>query len=200
LIVDAAFYARSVSPLRRTAVAAILAGALIFAGQGGELAFGSPSDLVDAVFVLLWAGGVLALGIAFAGLRTLLRGSRAGQIAAWLGIAGSALLAAFAVQTTIEVARTGEVPESFVLFALGFLLIFLAHILIVLPLRRLPVGAGWVLPLVALAGGVATPATDVDPAGRVPSVHDLGLFVFEGAWIALGVVLLRRADPSNPRG
>jgi hypothetical protein len=54
------------------------------------------------------------------------------------------------------VARTGEVPESFVLFALGFLLIFLAHILIVLPLRRLPVGAGWVLPLVALAGGVAT--------------------------------------------
>jgi hypothetical protein len=69
-------------------------------------AFGSPSDLVDAVFVLLWAG-VLALGIAFAGLHTLLRGSRAGQIAAWLGIAGSALLAAFAVQTTIEVARTG---------------------------------------------------------------------------------------------
>jgi hypothetical protein len=133
------------------------------------------------VFVVLWAGGVLALGIAFAGLGTLLRGSRAGQIAAWLGIAGSALLAAFAVQTTIEVARTGEVPESFVLFALGFLLLFFAHLLIVLPLQRLAVGAGWMLPLVALAGGLAT-AVDVDPAGRVPSIHDLGLFVCEGAW------------------
>jgi hypothetical protein len=188
-----------VSPLRRTGVAAILAGALIFAGQGGELAFGSPSDLVDAVFVVLWGGGVVALGLAFLGLRTLLRGSLAGQVGAWLGMAGSALLAAFAVQTMIEVAHTGEVPENFVLFALGVLLIFFAHVLIVLPLRRLPVGAGWVLPLVAVAGGLATPATDADPAGRIPSVHDLGLFVFEGAWIALGVVLLR-ADLSNPPG
>lgn len=180
------------SRLRRTGVAAILAGALIFAGQGGELVFGSPSDLVDAVFVALWAGGVVALGFAFAGLRALLRGSRAGQIAAWLGIAGSALLAAFAVQSAIEVARTGDVPETFVLFAPGFLLIFLAHVLVVSPLRRLPLGRGWVLPLIALAGGiVAGAAVDVDPAGRIPSVHDLALFVFEGAWIAFGVVLLR---------
>jgi hypothetical protein len=188
------------SHFRRTGLAAIVAGALIFAGQGGELVFGSPSDLVDAVFVALWGGGVLALGLAFAGLRSLLRGSRAGQIAAWLGISGSALLAAFAAQTTIEVARTGEVPETFVLFALGFLLIFLAHVIVALPLRRLRLGAGWVLPLVALVGGLATPAVDIDPAGRVPSVHDLGLFLFEGAWIAFGVVLLLRADPSNALG
>jgi hypothetical protein len=47
---------------RRTGVAAILAGALVFAGQGGELVFGSPWDAVDAVFVALWAGGVDALG------------------------------------------------------------------------------------------------------------------------------------------
>jgi hypothetical protein len=182
-------YARSVTP-RRTGVAAILAGALMFAGQGGELLFGSPSDFVDALFVALWAGGVVALGFTFAGLRLLLRGSRAGQIAALLGVAGSALLAAFAVQTMIEVARTGEVPENFVLFAFGFLLIFLAHVMVVLPLRRLPARGAWVMPLLALAGGLATPAT-TDPAGRVPSVHDLGLFVFEGAWVALGVVLLR---------
>jgi hypothetical protein len=51
-----------------------------------------------------------------------------------------------------------------------------------------------------LAGGLATPAVDIDPAGRVPSVHDLGLFLFEGAWIAFGVVLLLRADPSNALG
>jgi hypothetical protein len=178
--------------LRRTGVAAISAGALIFAGQGGELVFDSPSDVVDTLFVALWAGGVVALGFAFAGLRVLLRGSRAGQAAAWLGIAGSALLAAFAVQTMIEVARTGEVLENFVLFAFGFLLIFLAHVIVVLPLRRLSVRGAWAMPLVALGGGLATPvATDADPAGRVPSVHDLGLFVFEGAWITLGVILLR---------
>ena len=187
------------SRLRRTGVAAILAGALIFAGQGGELIFGSPSDLVDGVFVALWAGGVLALGLAFAGMRALLRGSRAGQIAAWLGIAGSALLAAFAVQVTVEVARTGDIPENFVLFAPGFLLIFLAHVLVISPLRRFPVGGAWVLLLVALAGGIVAAAVDIDPAGRFPSIHDIGLFVFEGAWIALGVVLLLRADPSTHR-
>jgi hypothetical protein len=186
-----------VSPLRRTGVAAILAGALIFAGQGGELIFGSPSDLVDAVFVVLWACGVVALGLAFAGMRTLLRGSRAGQIAAWLGIAGSALLAAFAVQVMVEVARTGEVPETFVLFAFGFLLLFLAHVIVVSPLRRLPVGGVWVLLLVALVGGIVA-TVEIDPAGRVPSIHDLGLFLFEGAWVALGVVLLLRADRSSP--
>jgi hypothetical protein len=101
-----------VSRLRHTGVAAILAGALVFAGQGGELTFGSPSDLVDGVFVALWAGGV--------------------------------------------------VP-------------------------------------VALAGGIVAAAVDIDPAGRFPSIHDIGLFVFEGARIALGVVLLLRADPSTHR-
>jgi hypothetical protein len=183
--------------LRRTGIAAVLAGALVFAGQGGELAFGSPSDLVDEVFVALWAGGVVALGLAFAGLRKLLRGSRAGQIAAWLGIAGSALLTAFAVQTAVEVARTGGVPETFALFAFGFLLLFLAHVIVISPLRRLPIGRGWVLLLVALAGGVIA-TIETDPAGRVPSVHDIGLFIVEGAWIAFGVVLLLRAGGSTP--
>jgi hypothetical protein len=188
--------ARAMSSLRHTGIAAVLAGALIFAGQGGELAFGSPSDLVDEVFVALWAGGVIALGLAFTGLRKLLR-SRAGQIAAWLGVAGSALLAAFAVQTAVEVARTGGVPETFVLFAFGFLLLFLAHVIVISPLRRLPIGRGWILPLVALAGGVMA-TIETDPPGRVPSVHDIGLFIVEGAWIAFGVVLLRRADASTP--
>jgi hypothetical protein len=117
---------KSVSALRRTGTAAIFAGALIFAGQGGELVFGSPSDLVDAVFAALWGGGVVALGLAFGGFRILLRDSRAGRIAAWLGIAGSALLAVFAVQTMVAVARTGDVPEEVVLFAFEFLLLFLA--------------------------------------------------------------------------
>ena len=170
---------------RRTGVAAICAGALVFAGQAGELVFGSPSDAVDAALIALWAGGALAFGIAFWGLRAFLRGSRAGQIAGWLGVAGSALLVAFAVQAAIEVARSGDVPENFIVFALGFLLLLVADVLIAFPLRRLPIGAGWVLPLVAVAGLVVALALDVDP------VHDIGLFVFEGAWVALGVFLLR---------
>ena len=36
------------------------------------------------------------------------------------------------------------------------------------------------------AGGILVAITlDIDP------IHDIGLFVFEGAWIALGVTLLR---------
>jgi hypothetical protein len=151
------------------------------------------------VFVALWGGGVVALGLAFAGMRPLLRGSHLGQIAAWLGIAGSALLAAFAVQVAVEVARTGDIPENFVLFAPGFLLTFLAHVLVISPLRRIPVSAAWVLLLVALAGGIVAAVVDIDPAGRFPSIHDIGLFVFEGAWIAFGVVLLLRAGPSTHR-
>jgi hypothetical protein len=31
-----------------------------------------------------------------------------------------------------------------------------------------------------------------------PSLHDLGLFVFEGAWVALGVALLRAERRRQP--
>jgi hypothetical protein len=180
-----AHYPRPVSTLRRTGVAAILTGLLIFAGQAGELVLGSPSDVVDAVFVALVAAGIVALGVVFWGLRTLLQGSRAGRIAAWLGLVGAALLAAFAVQAAIEVARSGEVPENFILFGLGFLLLFVAHLVLALPLRQLGIGRGWVLSPVAAAGVVVALVFDVDP------VHDIGLFVFEAAWVGLGVLLLR---------
>jgi hypothetical protein len=55
----------------------------------------------------------------------------------------------FAVQVTVEVARTDDIPENFLLFAPGFLLIFLAHVLVVSPLRRLLMGSEWVFLLVA---------------------------------------------------
>jgi hypothetical protein len=41
------------------------------------------------------------------------------------------------------------------------------------------------LPLVGAAGILVAITLDVDP------IHDIGLFVFEGAWVALGVALLR---------
>jgi hypothetical protein len=176
---------------RRTGVAAILAGLLIFAGQGGELALGSPSDAVVAVFVALAAGGILALGVAFWGLRTLLSQTRSGRVAAWLGLLGAVALGAFAVQAAVEVARTGDVPENFLLFGLGFLLLFAAHVLLAFPLRRVPIGLGWLLSPVAAAGVVVALAFDVDP------VHDIGLFVFEASWVALGVLLLRARAPAG---
>lgn len=169
----------------RTGVAAVVAGGLIFAGQAGELALGSDSDALVAVFVALAAAGIVALGVAFWGFRALLRAWRTGRIAAWLGLLGATALAAFAVQAAVAVARTGEVPDNFVLFALGFLLLFAAHLVLAVPLRRLPLAFGWILSPLAAAGVIVALALDVDP------VHDIGLFVFEGAWVLLGVLLLR---------
>jgi hypothetical protein len=47
----------------RTGLAAILAGALIFAGQAGDLAFGSEPAVLNA-WPLFWALGVAALVVA----------------------------------------------------------------------------------------------------------------------------------------
>jgi hypothetical protein len=60
---------------------------------------------------------------------------------------------------------------------------------------RPALGHAWVLPIVAVAGLVM--ALFLNAVG----VHDIGLFVFEGAWVALGVALLRQsatASAANP--
>jgi hypothetical protein len=175
----------------RTGIAAILAGVLFFAGQGGELVFGSPSDLVDAVFVLLAGGGLVALTIALWGLRELIHGPKASRVGLWLALGGAALLVLFAVQASVAVARTGDVPDNFILFALGFLLLLVAQPLFAWGLRPV-VGRAWVLPLVGAVGILVAIGTDVDP------IHDIGLFVFEGAWVALGIALLRTRGEAQP--
>jgi hypothetical protein len=167
---------------RRAGVAAILAGALIFAGQAGELAFGS-SGALDVVLPLLYSLGLAALGVAFWELRWLMV-SRVGRIGNRIALAGFVFLALFAVQLMVEAIRTGDIPDNFILFALGFLLVLVGQLLFARDLRH-RVGAAWVLPLVATAGLIVALALDVDP------IHDIGLFVFEGAWIALGIVLIR---------
>jgi hypothetical protein len=172
----------------RTGLAAILAGALIFAGQGGELVFGSPSDLVDAVFVGLWISGLVALGVALWGLRDMIAGSRIGRIGMRLALAGFGLLGLFSVQLVVELIRTGDIPENFILFALGFLLVLVGQLLFARDLRP-TLGRAWLLPIVGVIGLVVGLAVGVDP------IHDVGLFVFEGAWIGLGVALLRLEQP-----
>jgi hypothetical protein len=166
----------------RTGVAAILGGALIFAGQAGELVFGPAS-----VEVPLWGVGIAALIVAILGLRPLVR-TRVGQIGWRVCVAGVALLALFAVQALVTVVLTGDIPDNFVLFGLGFLLLFVGQLALAPGLRD-ALGRAWVLPLVGAAGIVVAITLDVDP------VHDIGLFVFEGAWVALGVALLRRTHP-----
>jgi hypothetical protein len=163
----------------RTGIAAILAGTLYFLGQGGELVFDEP----EWPFIVLGALGFAALAVAVWGLRPLV-GGRSGRWGWRLLAAGSALLGLFAIQTLITAAVTGDVPDNFILFGLGLVLLFVGH-LVIAPGLRAALGGAWVLPLVAAAGIVVAIGVNVDP------IHDIGLFVFEGAWIALGVALLR---------
>jgi hypothetical protein len=166
----------------RTAIAAILAGALIFAGQAGELVFGS--DHGDAVFAGLGSAGFVALAVALWGLRELIVGTRLGRIGMRLALVGVGLLGLFAVQVGVELIRTGEIPENFILFALGFLLVLVGQLLFARDLRP-TLGRGWLLPIAAVVGLVVALGAGDNP------VHDVGLFVFEGAWVALGVAVFR---------
>jgi hypothetical protein len=172
---------------RRTGFAAVMAGLFIFAGQAGELVFGSPSRLVDVLFVVLGGTGLIALGVAVWGLGGLVS-SRRGRVGWWLGIAGTGLLALFAVQAGVSMVRTGEVPENFVLFLVGFLLLVVGQVLFARDLRH-HLGWAWILPLVAVVGLIAA-LTATDALGPT---HDIGLFIFEAAWVALGVALLSPA-------
>jgi hypothetical protein len=167
----------------RTAAAAILAGVLYFAGQAGELVFRA-SDDGGAVFVAFGVAGIVALGVALWGLRDIVSGRRRGRIGIRLALAGFALLALFAIQVIVEQVRAGELPENFILFALGFLLVTVGQLLFGKDLEP-TIGRAWVLPLVAVAGLIVALVVAADP------IHDIGLFVFEAAWVGLGVALLR---------
>ncbi len=166
----------------RTGVAAILAGVLIFAGQAGELAFGS-SGAKKPLEVTLTGLGIAALVVAIWRLGGLVS-TRLGRIGWRVSVAGVVVLGLFGIQALITVAVTGDIPGNFVLFGLGFLLLFVGHLLIARGLRE-ALGRAWILPLVGAAGIIVAITLNVDP------IHDFGLFVFEGAWVALGVALLR---------
>lgn len=166
---------------RRTGIAAILAGALLFVGQGGELVFDTPESLWAAIGI----GGFVALAVAIWGLRDLVGATRMGRVGIRAALVGGAFLCLFAVHVAVELIRSGEVPGNFILFLLGFLLILIGQVLFARDLR-LAVGRAWVLPIVAVVGLVL--ALFLNSVG----LHDIGLFVFEGAWMGLGVALLRR--------
>lgn len=161
-------------------MAAILAGALLFAGQGGELVF----DSAEPFWASVGIAGFVALVVAMWGLRDLVGATRLGRIGIRLSLVGVTLLGLFAVQVAVELIRTGDVPENFVLFAIGFLLVLVGQLLFARDLRP-ALGSAWILPIVGVAGLVM--ALFLDSVG----LHDIGLFVFEGAWVGLGVAVLR---------
>lgn len=177
----------------RTGVAAILAGALIFAGQGGELAFGSEPAVLNVLWVSLGAVGFASLVVAIWRLGRLVS-RRIGGIGWRVSVAGVLFLGLFAVQALVTVILTGDIPGNFVLFAIGFLLLFVGH-LVIAPGLRDTLGRAWVLPLVGAAGILVAITLDDEP---IDLIHDIGLFVFEGAWVALGVVLLRTGRQRQP--
>lgn len=177
----------ALSPGSRTGLAAILAGVLIFAGQAGELVF---TNAPTALWVALGVPGIAALVAAIWGLGGLVT-TRTGRIGWRVCVAGVVLLGLFAVQVLVTVILTGDVPGNFILFGLGFLLLFVGHVLIATGLRD-GLGRAWVLPLVGAAGILVAITLDIDP------IHDIGLFVFEGAWVAIGIALLHTEQRRQP--
>jgi hypothetical protein len=174
----------------RTGVASILAGVFYFIGQGGELVFGD--SIPGGVYVSFGAAGFVALAVALWGLRELIAGSRMGRIGIRLALIGVGFLLLFGVQLFVELVRTGDIPDNFILFAIGFLLILIGQLLFARDLRP-ALGQGWVFPIVAVAGLVM--ALFLDAFG----LHDIGLFVFEGAWVGLGIAVLRAGRQDVPR-
>ena len=135
----------------RTGIAAILAGALYFVGQGGQLVTGDDVDGVHVgyVYVGFVIAGFVALAVALWGLRALIAGTRLGRIGIRLALAGGAFLALFSIHVVVELIRTGDIPDNFILFLIGFLLILLGQLLFARDLRP-SLGRAWVLPIVAV--------------------------------------------------
>ena len=174
---------------RRTGGAAVAAGLLMFASVAAELvrpvqtADGAVTDLAGFVLYLAgWTAGAAALVVALLGLGDRTR-TRAGRIGRAISLTGAALLLGFGAVGLVTALVDGAPAEwSFLLFAVGLLLLAVGSVPLALGLRR--TGCWWVAVLVAGAGGLVALGAEADPW------HDLGLFAFDAAWITLGVGLL----------
>jgi len=96
----------------------------------------------------------------------------------------------------VSAAAAGKpVDASFVLFGLGFLLLVVGGVLLGVGVWRARVVPSGATPLwVGAAAALVAIVVFTDPW------HDIGLFVFAGAWSALGVTLLTaRRCPPNAR-
>ncbi len=189
--------------LLRTGAAAIAAGVLLFASTFAEILFSVERDgkitnlSLSSLYIAGFGAGTAALIVALHGLRALYASAklgRAGRVGLWLALAGACLLLLFAAQALVTTLLTGDSPGGFVLFGLGFLLLVAGQLLAGSVIFRAragrPVGQLLLLASTAAVIAVAVPA---DP------FHDLGLFLFDAAWIGVGLALIRPARSGSVR-
>jgi hypothetical protein len=186
---------------RRTGIAAVTAAVLLFASVAAEMFWTvqSPDGTVTntagfVLYLLAWIAGTVALVVALLGLRAHAV-NRAGVAGAWITTTGAVLLAGFGVLVVVGALVTGApIEASFLVFAVGLLLLGVGSVPLALGLRRSGLLGGWWLAvLVAGAGALVAVVASADPW------HDLGLFTFDAAWFALGLRLLtpqRRSVPA----
>jgi hypothetical protein len=189
--------------VQKTGTSAIAAGLLLFASVFAEYLFSAENDgkvtnvPVLSLYIAGFIAGTAALIVALNGLRVLpahasLR--RAGRVGFWAAIGGATLLLVFAAQALVTTAATGDEPGGFVIFGLGFLLLVGGQIVAGFNILRAgPAQATGRLLLLASAAAVIAVAVPADP------FHDLGLFLFDAAWIGIGLGLLRPAGSSARR-
>lgn len=183
---------------RRTGTAAVAAGILLSASVAAELARpvqrpdGTVLDTAGfALYLALWTAGAVALLVAVLGLggSSPVAGPlpRIGRIGRGIALPGVVLLVVFGVAGLVTGVLGGAPAEwSFLFFAVGVLLFVVAAVPLALGLRRAGgLGGWWIAVLVAGAGALVALGAPADPW------HDLGLFVFFAAWVALGAGLLR---------
>lgn len=180
--------------------AAITAGVLFFLSNlFGEFLLSAEKDGeivrlgLFLVYVAAYGLGALALVLAIRGLRMVHRRrgdlTRAGYNGLRVAAAGAGLLALFAALYFATAAATGDAAEAgFFLFAFGFLLLIVGSVTAGVAMVR--TGAqrrvGTLL-LLTVAAAIVTIVTIVTPA----PAHDVGLFLFDAAWIGVGLVLIR---------
>ncbi len=194
---------RSGPTAQRTGASAIAAGLLLFASVFAEYLFSAENDgkvtnvPVLSLYIAGFVAGTAALILALNGLRLLAAHTslrRAGRVGFWTAIGGATLLLLFATQALVSTAATGDEPGGFVLFGLGFLLLVGGQIVVGLSILR--VGAARAtgrLLVLASAAAVIAVAVPADP------FHDLGLFLFDAAWIGIGFGLLKPIGSSSRR-
>ena len=185
---------------RRTGAAAAIAGVLLFASVAAELVWSGqrPDGTVTSISGLVlevcaWTAGAAALTVALLGMRPVAV-SRAGAAGRRISVVGAGLLTVFGVVVLMTALASGVPWEtSFLLFGVGFLLLAGGAVPLALGLRRSgALGSWWIAVLVAGAGAVVALLASADPW------HDLGLFVFDAAWFALGLRVLAAERASVP--
>lgn len=186
---------------RKSGVAAVAAGALIFIGAAGDIVVSAQSAdgtitnrPLFAFYVAAFIAGFGLLARALIGLKAIHDSSgetlpRSGRVGAKVSVAGAAFIAASGVGTLVTGLMSGTPAGGFfALFGLGMLLIIGGHIALSFGLRRAGVlRSWWPMPLVAATAALVAVGVPLDPW------HDLGLVAFELTWVVFGAQLVRRA-------